>query len=123
MLIASLFLIMGQAQDNSGYFFVGRACVAQNDGHDPVFWGLGKGECDVVAEADEALNRAYRLALGRFDESRRIQLRNAQRRWIKTTIAKCELDPDGTIRRTLKVDCYIREAEARTAQLRRMLTK
>ena len=109
--------------DNSGYFFIERACVAQNDGHDPVFWWLGKGECEAVAEADAALDRAYRRALASQEAFRRKQLRNAQRHWIKTTIAKCELDPDGTVLRSLGAECYIHEAESRTAQLQKMHQK
>jgi uncharacterized protein YecT (DUF1311 family) len=120
VIIFSLILMTGQAPDNSGYFFIDRTCVAQNDGYDPIFWGLGKGECQDVADADKALNLAYRRSLSQINETRRRQLRDQQRRWINATVATCELDVDGTVRVPEAASCYIDEANRRTLQLRRM---
>ena len=109
--------------DNSGYFFIDRECVAQNDGHDPIFLGLVGDECEIVAAADKALNQAYRHALAKFEQTRRKQLKNEQRRWIKAAIVKCELDFDGAVRTPTAAGCYIREAESRTALLQKMHPK
>lgn len=120
MLFSSLLLAFASTPDNSGYIFIERACVAQNDGHDPIFWGLGKGQCEDVEEADQLLNRAYRLVLTTVGNARRMQLRNAQRQWLKTIIVKCKLDPGGTVSDRDMAECYIRESERRTVQLRNM---
>lgn len=120
MLFAPLLMAMGKAPDNSGYFFIDRTCVAQNDGYDPIFWGLGKGECQDVADADKALNLAYRRSFSQINETRKRRLRQEQRRWIKATIATCELDDGGTVREPAEASCYIGEANRRTLQLQRM---
>lgn len=112
-------MAMSEEPDNSGYFFIDRTCVAQNDGHDPIFWGLVKGEFELVDYADKRLNRAYHKALAQRNRSQKQQLRNTQRRWLKATIAKCELDFDGVVREPPAAQCYIHEAEVRTRELLR----
>ena len=117
MLLASLTLALSQNPDNSGYLYVRRECVAQNDGTDPIFWGLYKGECEDVAVADRDLNLAYRRTLARLHSAQKVRLRTEQTRWIISTNRMCGLS-DGTAMNSDAADCFIREAKLRTAVLR-----
>lgn len=119
MLLTSLALALSPLPDNSGYFYIPSDCVAQNDGTDPIFWGLDKGTCEEVAEADQRLNREYKRALARLSSGRKAQLRSEQRRWITSTNRVCDLLPGGTVSRSDSADCFIREATKRTAELMR----
>jgi uncharacterized protein YecT (DUF1311 family) len=117
MLFVPLILAAMEVPDNSGYFYIPSDCVAQNDGTDPIFWGLVKGECEEVAEADQRLNSAYKRVMLRLPSARKIQLRSEQRRWIKSTNRVCDLLLGGTVSRPDSADCFIREATKRTAEL------
>jgi uncharacterized protein YecT (DUF1311 family) len=116
MLLASLVLALSQNPDNSGYLYVQRECVPQNDGTDPIFWGLYKGECEDVAVADRDLNLAYRHAIARSHSAQKVRLRNEQRSWIISTNRMCDLS-DGTAMNSDAADCFIQEAKLRTAVL------
>lgn len=117
MFLAPLILALSEKPDNSGYLYVQGTCVAQNDGTDPIFWGLSRGECEDVAEADRSLNRAYRRTMVRLRNAQKIQLRTEQRRWITSTNTVCDLS-DGTAMRSTAADCFIRAAGERTIVLR-----
>jgi uncharacterized protein YecT (DUF1311 family) len=113
-----ILLASAQASDNIPYVYVRGHCVAQGDGTQLVFWGIGKGTCDDVALADRALNNAYRNTRSKLTVVRKRRLRNEQRQWIEATNIKCDSLPDGTIRNEDSADCFIREAAIRIAELK-----
>ena len=120
------------------YFFSSLVlcCLAQTSSADDA--GLSKGFSDCMDKSDGVtvnmvncigaeiklqdirLNKAYKDVMAQLSASRKKQLQNAQRAWIKYRDENCNFydDPDGgTITSILSNDCFMSATASRAKEL------
>lgn len=105
------------AASNSGEY---SKCLAKAEAVDPVILECMESEYD---RQDKRLNTAYKNLLNGLSGTRKKQLQDIQRLWLKYTEANCGFyygDSGGSLDRQISFQCSIDARAARATELERL---